>query len=64
MALSNQVLESLKDAESSLRNALAFAARNESPMVNTAIASMIGDIDRIIKFDKLLDKFDDSKFQS
>lgn len=59
MALSSQVEDSLKDAESSLRNALAFAARNEKPFVNTAIASMINDIDRLIQIDKIIDKMDD-----
>ena len=34
MALSDSVNESLNDATSSLRNALAFAARNEKPFVS------------------------------
>lgn len=59
MALSNQVEDSLKDAESSLRNALAFAARNEKPFVNTAIASMIRDIDQLIQIDKFMDKLEE-----
>lgn len=59
MALSTQVEDSLKDAESALRNALAFAARNEKPFVNTAIASMINDIDRLIQIDKFIDKMDE-----
>lgn len=59
MALSTQVEDSLKDAESSLRNALAFAARNEKPFVNTAIASMIRDIDQLIYIDKFMDKFEE-----
>ena len=58
MALSESVENSLKEAEASLRNALAFAARNEKPLVNTAIAGMISDIDRLIQFDKLMDKLD------
>lgn len=58
MALSTQVEDSLKDAESSLRNALAYAARNEKPFVNTAIATMINDIDRLIQIDKFIDKMD------
>lgn len=56
MALSTQVEDSLKDAESSLRNALAYAARNEKPFVNTTIASMISEIDRLIQIDKIFDK--------
>ena len=35
MALGNQVEESLKEAEANLRNALAFAARQERPIVCT-----------------------------
>lgn len=62
MALSTQVEDSLKDAESSLRNALAFAARNEKPFVNTAIASMIRDIDQLIYIDKFMDKFEERGF--
>lgn len=58
MALSNQVEDSLKDAEDSLRNALAFAARNEKPFVNTVIANMISEIDRLIQIDKIIDKMD------
>lgn len=58
MALSTQVEDSLKDAESSLRNALAYAARNEKPFINTAIATMINDIDRLIQIDKFIDKMD------
>lgn len=59
MALSTQVEDSLKDAESSLRNALAFAARNEKPFVNTAIASMIRDIDQLIQIDKFMDTLEE-----
>lgn len=58
MALSQQVEESLKEAEGCLRNALAFAARNERPMVNTVIAGLIQDIDRVISIDDLMDTLD------
>ena len=44
MALASQVEESLKEAESSLRNALAYAARTERPMVVSVIADMINRI--------------------
>ena len=33
MALATQVEESMKEAQESLRNSLAFAARTERPMV-------------------------------
>lgn len=62
MALSKQVEESLKEAESSLRNALAFAARNEKPFVSKVIADMVMNIDNVIKTNEILDKIEDRKF--
>ena len=58
MALSKSVEESLKEAEGSLRNALAFAARQEEPYVGKQIAEMIMNIDSLIKIDKLFDKIE------
>jgi hypothetical protein len=58
MALSQQVEESLKEAEGHLRNALAFAARNEKPFVNKQIAEMIAGIDHLISLDNLFDMLD------
>lgn len=58
MALATQVEESLKEAEANLRNALAFAARQERPMVCNVIADMIQRIDTVIKTDELLDKLE------
>ena len=55
MALSGQVIESLLEAESNLRNALAFAARNERPMICKEIAKMISSIDTIQSADGILD---------
>jgi hypothetical protein len=59
MALSNSVEESLKEASASLRNALAFAARQERPIVCTQIARMINEIEQIGSFDTILDKFEE-----
>ncbi len=61
MALSQSVEESLKEAEQSLRNALAFAARQERPMVCSTIADMIGKIESVIQTDEILDKFENRK---
>jgi hypothetical protein len=61
MALAKQVEESLKEAESNLRNALAFAARGERPMVTSMIAEMIHKIDALISTDSLLDKLESRK---
>ena len=44
MALSKSVEDSLKEADSNLRNALAYAARQERPMVCREIAKIISDI--------------------
>ena len=55
MALSESVEASLKEAEQSLRNALAFAARQERPMVCSTIADMIGKIESVIHTDVILD---------
>lgn len=61
MALGSQVEESLKEAESSLRNALAYAARTERPMVVSVIADLISRIDSVIHTDALLDKLENRK---
>ena len=59
MALSDSVQNSLDGAESSLRNALAFAARQERPIVCTQISKMISDIESIGTMDELLDSLTD-----
>lgn len=59
MALSQQVQDSMKEAESNLRNALAFAARNERPVVCNAISKIILDIEHTMSFDGLLDKLEE-----
>lgn len=58
MALSESVESSLKEAESSLRNALAYAARQERPLVCKTISSLISDIDQLTKLDELIDKLE------
>lgn len=61
MALAKSVEESLKEAESNLRNALAFAARTERPFVVSTIADLISKIDTIIATDSILDKLDNKE---
>jgi Tfp pilus assembly protein PilF len=58
MALSESVETSLKEAEQSLRNALAYAARQEKPFVGKHIADMIMEIDNLIAADQLIDKLE------
>ena len=58
MALSKSVEESLKEAESNLRNALAYAARQERPMVCSTIADLISRIESLQSTDFILDKLE------
>tara|TARA_Y100000996_G_scaffold361681_1_gene304658 strand:- start:69 stop:302 length:234 start_codon:yes stop_codon:yes gene_type:complete len=61
MALSKSVEESLKEADSNLRNALAYAARQERPMVCSAIADIINRIDSLQTMDSIMDKVENRK---
>ena len=61
MALSESVETSLKESESSLRNALAYAARQEKPFIAKHIADMIMQIDNLISADALIDKIENRK---
>ena len=61
MALSKSVEESLKEAEQSLRNALAFAARQERPVVCSVIADLIHRIESLQSTDAILDKLENRK---
>ena len=58
MALSKSVEDSLKEADSNLRNALAYAARQERPMVCREIAKIISDIQSLQDTDIILDKIE------
>ena len=60
MALSESVETSLREAEAALRNALAYAARQEKPFVGKHIAELIMEIDNLISADKLIDKLEES----
>ena len=60
MALSKSVIESLQDAESNLRNALASAARSERPFVAKSIANMVAELDSLIHIDHLMDSMEHS----
>ena len=61
MALSQSVEESLREAEASLRNALAYAARQERPMVCSVIADLIHRIETLQSTDAILDKLENRK---
>lgn len=58
MALSQSVDESLNEASAALRNALAYAARQERPVVCSSISEILCRIDQMKSFDGILDKLD------
>ena len=58
MALSQSVLEAIDEAQSNLRNALAYAARNERPMVCSSIAEIMSKLESIAKYDELFDSLE------
>ncbi len=58
MALSKSVNDSLEDAEASLRNALAYAARQEKPFICSGIADLMGKIEAMKTMDSLFDKLE------
>ena len=58
MTLSNQVKDSLREAQSHLRNALSFAARTESPYTSKHIAEMLSKIEAIIDAEEFLTKIE------
>jgi hypothetical protein len=63
MALSNQVEDSLKEAEGCLRNALHWSAKNEKSFVSREISELICRIDNLIKADQMVDKLEEFQNQ-
>ena len=61
MALSQSVTDSLEEAKSALRNALAFAARNERTYVCSSIAKILNDIENVAATDSIFDSLDNMK---
>jgi hypothetical protein len=58
MALSQSVEQSLDEASAALRNALAYAARQERPVVCSTISELLCRIDHMKSFDGILDKLE------
>ena len=61
MALSETITESLKEAESHIRNALAFASRSERSSTVTILSKILSQIDNLAYTDDLLDQLEDYK---
>ena len=64
MALSEQTLDHLLEAEGSIRSALKSAAVNEKPLVINQISKLLYDIDQLKEFEKLQDIVDAHKKNS
>ena len=60
MALPQPIIDSLNEAESALRNALAFAARSERSIVCSSLAHILQELDSVQTYDKVLDRMDES----
>jgi|TARA_B100001778_G_C18200423_1_gene455430 hypothetical protein len=58
MALSQQTLDHLLEAEGSIRAAIKFAAINEKPLVVTQVSKLLYDIESLKEFEKLQDIVD------
>jgi hypothetical protein len=57
MALSTQVKESVKQATSSLRDALAFAARSEHSLTINTLADLLVRCESLECMDEMMNKF-------
>jgi len=57
MSLSNQVKESVNQASGMLREALAFAARTEHPVVISSLTDILVRLESLEHMDELMDKF-------
>ena len=58
MALSEQTLDYLLEAEGSIRSAIKSAAENEKPLVVTQISKLLYDIESLKEFENLQDIVD------
>ena len=55
MALSEQTLDHLLEAQGSIRSAIKSASVNENPLVITQISKILYDIEHLKEFEKLQD---------
>ena len=60
MALSQQTIDYLLEAERSIRSAIKCAAVNEKPLVITQIAKLLYDIEGVREFENLQDIVEDA----
>jgi len=63
MALSQQTLDYLLEAEGSIRSAIKSAATNEKPLIITQISKLLYDIDSMKEFENLMDVVEEHQAQ-
>lgn len=61
MSLSNQVKESVNQAAATLREALAFAARTEHPVVISSITDILVRLESMEHMDEIMSQFSKPK---
>ena len=61
MALSQQTLEHLLEAESHIRAAIKCAATNEKPLVVQQLSKILMDMEHTKKFEEIMDMLDNRK---
>jgi len=61
MALSQQTLENLLEAESHIRAAIKSAATNEKPLVVQQLSKILMDMEHCKKFEEIMDMLDNRK---
>jgi hypothetical protein len=61
MALSQQTLEHLLEAESHLRAAIKSASVNEKPLVIQQLSKILLDMEQCKKFEEIMDMLEDRK---
>jgi hypothetical protein len=61
MSLSNQVKEAVNEAAGNLREALAFAARTEHPVVISGLTDVLIRLESLEHVDEIMEKFGSHK---
>lgn len=61
MSLSTQVKESVTEASKLLREAIAFAARSEHPMVLVSLSDIVTKLDQLDSMDELMSYIDETR---
>ncbi len=61
MSLSTQVKESVTEASKLLREAIAFAARSEHPLVLVSLSEIVTKLDQLDSMDELMSYLDETR---